>query len=284
MPPPPLQPPDWPAKVTARSAGGRSLAVTCYWRHNLRRSSLHWTKRWTGLNLTLRVNDRYPKFWYFVKRPYWWISALGLKWMVWKFGTNWAKSEEVIPQKNRASRGLKSIVVEFDQKVIELFQPWSAYSCSTYSIPPYHRYRTYLYNTILPSPLPSDPLSQPLSYSIPPRAQQPRSPPIMVRMSEACPGQSTNVNWTVRSCGASSCSRAGAATLKLLKPRSMVMPRSCDCGFLSKLAVLATELSAHASDVLPLSMWPSTPTLKLSTLSSIVTTDRWLKSKQLTQS
>ena len=99
VPPPPLQPPDWPAKVTARSAGGRSLAVTCYWRHNLRRSSLHWTKRWTGLNLTLRVNDRYPKFWYFVKRPYWWISALGLKWMVWKFGTNWAKSEEVIAKK-----------------------------------------------------------------------------------------------------------------------------------------------------------------------------------------
>ena len=97
--PPPLQPPDWPAKVTARSARGRSLAVTCYWRHNLRRSSLHWTKRWTGLNLTLRVNDRYPKFWYFVKRPYWWISALGLKWMVWKFGTNRAKSEEVIAKK-----------------------------------------------------------------------------------------------------------------------------------------------------------------------------------------
>ena len=108
VPPPPLQPPDWPAKVIARSAGGRSLAVTCYWRHNLRRSSLHWTKRWTGLNLTLRVNDRYPKFWYFVKRPYWWISALGLKCKVWKFGTNWAKSEEVIA-KNRASRGLKSI-------------------------------------------------------------------------------------------------------------------------------------------------------------------------------
>ena len=99
VPPPPLQPPDWPAKVTARSAGGRSLAVTCYWRHNLPRSSLHWTKRWTGLNLTLRVNDRYPKFWYFVKRPYWWISALGLKWMVWNFGTNWAKSEEVIAKK-----------------------------------------------------------------------------------------------------------------------------------------------------------------------------------------
>ena len=53
---------DWPAKVTARPAGGRSLAVTCYWRHNLRRSSLHWTKRWTALNITLRVNDRYPKF------------------------------------------------------------------------------------------------------------------------------------------------------------------------------------------------------------------------------
>ena len=99
VPPPPLQPPDWPAKVTARSAGGRSLAVTCYWRHNLWRSSLHWTKRWTGLNLTLRVNDRYPKLWYFVKRPYWWISALGLKCKVWKFGTHWAKSEEVIDKK-----------------------------------------------------------------------------------------------------------------------------------------------------------------------------------------
>ena len=87
------------AKVTTRSAGGRSLAVTCYWRHNLRRSSLHWTKRWTGLNLTLRVNDRYPKFLYFVKRPYWWISALGLKWMVWKFETNCDYFEEVIAEK-----------------------------------------------------------------------------------------------------------------------------------------------------------------------------------------
>ena len=110
----------WPAKVTARSAGGRSLAVTCYWRHNLRRSSLHWSKRWTGLNLTLRVNDRYPKFWSFVKRPYWWISALWLKCKVWKFGTNWVKSEKVIAKK----QGLTGSEIHSNSAVLQAWIPF----------------------------------------------------------------------------------------------------------------------------------------------------------------
>nr|KAF6422812.1 hypothetical protein HJG63_008613 [Rousettus aegyptiacus] len=38
------------------------------------------------------------------------------------------------------------------------------------------------------------------------------------------------------------------------------MPRSRLCGCLSKAAVEAVVLSARASAVLPLSMWPSTPT------------------------
>lgn len=53
-------------------------------------------------------------------------------------------------------------------------------------------------------------------------------------------------------------------TVKELKPRSSVIPRSLDCGFLSKAAVDAVLLSARAKDVFPLSTCPSTPTLKFS--------------------
>ena len=114
VPPPPLQLPDWPAKVTVRPAGGRSLTVTCYWRHNLGHASLHWTKRWTGLSLTLRVNDRYPKFWFFLLKDH--IDGYRrLSWNGWcenmkPIGTNLKK----LSPKNRVSWGLKSIVASFN--------------------------------------------------------------------------------------------------------------------------------------------------------------------------
>ena len=44
------------------------------------------------------------------------------------------------------------------------------------------------------------------------------------------------------------------------------MPLSRDCGFLSKAAVDAVLLSDLASEVLPLSTCPRTPTLKFSVL------------------
>ena len=47
------------------------------------------------------------------------------------------------------------------------------------------------------------------------------------------------------------------------KPRSRVMPRSLDCGCLSKAAVEPVVESARASDVLPESTCPRTPTLIL---------------------
>lgn len=79
------------------------------------------------------------------------------------------------------------------------------------------------------------------------------SPPMIVRMRLACPGQSTNVNC---SCSFPDSKRTA------LNPRSNVIPRSTDCGFLSKAAVLAMELSARASVVFPLSTCPRRPTLK----------------------
>ena len=91
------------------------------------------------------------------------------------------------------------------------------------------------------------------------------APPMMVRMREACPGQSTSVICSSAPysgsvpCGAG-LRRSGSGTEKHEKPRSSVMPRSRLCGCLSKAAVEAVVLSARASAVLPLSMWPRTPT------------------------
>lgn len=93
------------------------------------------------------------------------------------------------------------------------------------------------------------------------------SPPMMVLMREAWPGQSTRVNWRLSyCCPPPSCRGSGKSTVKEEKPRSSVMPRSRDCGFLSNAAVEAVLLSALASDVFPLSTCPSTPTLKFSVL------------------
>lgn len=95
-----------------------------------------------------------------------------------------------------------------------------------------------------------------------------RLPPMIVRMREACPGQSTKVNCRLSYCCwlPESRSWSGRSTVKEEKPRSSVIPLSRDCGFLSKAAVDAVLLRALASDVFPLSTCPSTPMLKLSVL------------------
>ena len=48
----------------------------------------------------------------------------------------------------------------------------------------------------------------------------------------------------------------GIGNVNALKPRSSVIPRCCDCGFLSRAAVESEVLRALTSDVLPLSTWP----------------------------
>ena len=55
------------------------------------------------------------------------------------------------------------------------------------------------------------------------------------------------------------CSFFGVFVKKALNPRSNVIPLSYDCGFLSRLAVDVTLLSALAKEVLPLSICPKTP-------------------------
>lgn len=105
---------------------------------------------------------------------------------------------------------------------------------------------------------------------------------MIVRIREACPGQSTRVNCRLSYCCWPPLSRrwSGRPTVNEEKPRSSVIPLSRDCGFLSKAAVDAVLLSALASDVFPLSTCPSTPTLKFNVLlwlsadSDIVTTVR----------
>ena len=92
-------------------------------------------------------------------------------------------------------------------------------------------------------------------------------PPMIVRMSDAWPGQSTSVNCRFASSNrpaTPALSWSGSGTLKLLKPRSSVMPRAFDSGALSSAAVDSVVDSALTSDVLPLSTWPMMPTLMLS--------------------
>jgi len=68
---------------------------------------------------------------------------------------------------------------------------------------------------------------------------------MIVRIREACPGQSTRVNWRLSygCCPPLSRRWSGKSTVKEEKPRSSVIPRSRDCGFLSKAAVEAVLLS-----------------------------------------
>lgn len=76
------------------------------------------------------------------------------------------------------------------------------------------------------------------------------APPMMVLISEACPGQSTNVNCKYYSFTSFS-SLTGSRVKKAEKPRSRVIPLSCDCGFLSRLAVEVTRLRILQMEVLP---------------------------------
>ena len=64
-----------------------------------------------------------------------------------------------------------------------------------------------------------------------------------------CPGQSTKVYCV---CGYNFCICSADGVENELNPRSRVIPRSFDCGFLSKAAVLATVLIALDSVVFPL--------------------------------
>mmetsp|Transcript_4868 Transcript_4868/g.11926 ORF Transcript_4868/g.11926 Transcript_4868/m.11926 type:complete len:328 (+) Transcript_4868:172-1155(+) len=77
------------------------------------------------------------------------------------------------------------------------------------------------------------------------------TPPMMVRMSEAWPGQSTSVN-----CSSSygrCCRCSGIGTENDEKPRSSVMPRSRDWGCLSSAAVDSLVDRAATKLVFPLS-------------------------------
>ena len=66
-----------------------------------------------------------------------------------------------------------------------------------------------------------------------------------------CPGQSTKVYCV---CGYNFCICSADGVENELNPRSRVIPRSFDCGFLSKAAVLATVLMALDSVVFPLKL------------------------------
>lgn len=85
------------------------------------------------------------------------------------------------------------------------------------------------------------------------------APPMIVRMSEAWPGQSTRVNWKYFYLTFVSSSSETLVT-KDENPKSRVMPLSLDWGLLSRLAVDATWVKTRHIDVLPESTCPSTPT------------------------
>ena len=88
------------------------------------------------------------------------------------------------------------------------------------------------------------------------------APPMMVRIRDAWPGQSTRVNWRYYSLIYLS-NLVGTRVKKAEKPRSKVMPRSCDWGFLSRLAVDVTALRIRQMEVFPGSTCPRTPMLML---------------------
>lgn len=88
------------------------------------------------------------------------------------------------------------------------------------------------------------------------------APPIIVLIKDAWPGQSTSVNWRYYSLIYLS-NLVGTRVKKAEKPKSKVMPRSWDWGFLSRLAVDVTALSMRQIDVFPESTWPRTPMLML---------------------
>lgn len=84
------------------------------------------------------------------------------------------------------------------------------------------------------------------------------TPPMTVLIKDAWPGQSTNVNCKY---GYLTSKRSGVFVKNAEKPKSRVIPRSCDCGFLSRLAVDATVVSIRQIEVFPESTCPRIPTL-----------------------
>lgn len=86
------------------------------------------------------------------------------------------------------------------------------------------------------------------------------APPMIVRIKDAWPGQSTKVNWKYFYFTLVS-SSSGTRVIKDEKPKSNVIPLSWDWGLLSKLAVEATCVKTLQIEVLPESTCPSTPTL-----------------------
>ena len=95
------------------------------------------------------------------------------------------------------------------------------------------------------------------------RVQLSCAPPMIVRMSEAWPGQSTRVICIApASSWPTSCS--GNSVTNDEKPRSSVIPRSLLCGCLSKHAVEPMVESARERLVFPESTWPRMPTLMFS--------------------
>mmetsp|Transcript_25202 Transcript_25202/g.47626 ORF Transcript_25202/g.47626 Transcript_25202/m.47626 type:complete len:202 (+) Transcript_25202:1201-1806(+) len=86
------------------------------------------------------------------------------------------------------------------------------------------------------------------------------APPMIVRIREACPGQSTRVNCRFSCPPMPSFIWSGVGTVNAENPRSRVMPRSALCGCLSRAAVDSWVDRARTSEVFPESMCPSTPT------------------------
>lgn len=83
------------------------------------------------------------------------------------------------------------------------------------------------------------------------------APPMIVFNSDPCPGQSTNVNW--RYCYFTFSNFYGNFVRNAEKPKSRVIPRYWDWGFLSKEAVDVTSLKIRHNEVFPESTWPRTP-------------------------
>lgn len=86
------------------------------------------------------------------------------------------------------------------------------------------------------------------------------APPIIVRIREACPGQSTKVNWKYFYF-TFVYSYYGTRVINEEKPKSKVIPLYFDWGLLSRLAVDAICVNTLQIEVFPESTWPKTPTL-----------------------
>lgn len=90
----------------------------------------------------------------------------------------------------------------------------------------------------------------------------------MVRINDAWPGQSTKeMRIFLRLLTFGFVQFSGTSRVNAENCKSNVIPRSTDCGDLSRAAVDSTVDRLPHSEVLPLSMWPSTPILSTVNLS-----------------